>query len=127
MDYSKSADAALKIIKENGREYAISRSRPVFDDVTGEPVESSPVSGTLKAVILPRYKGMVFNEMDNALKEAIIAGKARTVLAAAKGVAFAPEALDEITINTSQWVVVGCSELNPAGTPIIYTIGVVQK
>lgn len=127
MDYAKSAASALAIIKKNGKEYVISRSRPAFDDVTGEPADSTPLTGKLTAVVLPRYKGPAFDSLDDGLKEALIKGKTRTVLAAAKGVAFVPEALDEVTINGTQWLVIGCSELNPAGVPIIYTIGVIQK
>lgn len=128
-DYSKDAAEALAAIKEAGEEYIIFRSRPAFDDISGTPVEppDTPLTGKLAAVVLPRYKGATFASLDDSLKEALIRGKLKTVLAAAQGAPFAPEALDEITLADGVWQVVGCTALAPNGLPIIFTIGIHKK
>jgi len=40
---------------------------------------------------------------------------------------FQPKAQDEITLTDGTvWPVVGCTFVNPAGTPLIYTVGVAK-
>ena len=126
-DYNKLAQTTLDLIKKSGRAFVITRSRPSFDDVTGTPTAGTPQAGTFQAIVLPRYKGRTFDSLDDSIKEKLIQGKARTLYAAAVGAPFAPEALDEVTISGEQWVVIGCTELSPAGITMLYTIGVVKK
>lgn len=126
-DYTEDAKAALASIKEAGKEYVISRSSPVFDDISGTPTGATEASGKIAAIILPRYKGQVFDALDSSMKEALVRGKLKTCLAAAQGAPFEPAALDEITIGSETWQVIGCSTLGPDGLPILYTIGIVLK
>lgn len=125
-DYSKTAANALKSIGKAGRQLEIMRPVVSFDNTTGVPTDAPTVKGYINAIVLPRYKGMVFGSLDDGLKEALVKGKLCTVLAAAKGAPFKPEALDVITIDGTKWQVIGCTELSPAGIPILYTIGVVE-
>ncbi len=127
MDAAKTAAAALKTIAKNGRVLPLSRSQRSFDNVTGEAIGTVSQTGEITAIVLPRYKGAIFNQMDEALRTAIITGRARTVLAAAAGASFAPKPLDVLTFDGAAWQIVGVSELSPTGTPILYTIGVIQK
>jgi hypothetical protein len=126
-NYQKNADSALKSIVKAGTKLEIFRPVVAFDDTTGIPTEGPTLRGYITAVVLPRYKGQIFGSLDDSLKEALVRGKLKTVLAAAKGAPFAPGPLDVITINGTQWQVVGCTALAPDGvTAIIYTIGVVE-
>lgn len=126
-DFSKTAANALKSIAANGRVLTVKRNTRTFDNVTGEPSANVVSTGTITAVVLPRYKGTIFKEMDDALKEAIITGRARTVLAAAKDATFPPKPLDRIVFDGADWEIVGVTELSPTGIPILYTMGVIQK
>lgn len=126
-DFSKTAANALKSIAANGRVLTLKRNTRTFDNVTGEPTANVVSTGTITAVVLPRYKGTIFKEMDDALKQAIITGRARTVLAAAKDATFPPQPLDRIVFDGADWEVVGVTELSPTGIPILYTMGVMQK
>lgn len=127
IDYNEIAQGALESIKEAGGTLAILRSRPSFDDITGTPTpDPSPQSGKLSAVVLPRYKGVVFRNMDEAFREALVKGRAKSVLAAASDATFPPEPNDELTIEGSQWRIIGVTVLAPAGVPLVYTIGVMQ-
>lgn len=125
-DYSKTAANALKSIAKAGRKLEIMRPVVTFDNTTGVPTNGPTLQGYITAVVLPRYKGQIFNSLDDSLKEALVKGKLRTVLCAASGAPFKPEALDVVTIDGTKWQVIGCTELSPAGIPIIYTIGVVE-
>lgn len=126
-NYQKDADDALKSIAEEGTKLEIFRPVVSFNDATGIPTDQPTIRGFITALVLPRYKGQTFGSLDDSLKEALVRGKLKTVLAAAKGAPFAPAPLDVITINGTQWQVIGCTALAPDGvTPIIYTIGVVE-
>lgn len=125
-DFAKTAANALKSISKNGRVLAISRPVVTFDNVTGEPTKGPTVAGTITGIVLPRYKGQRFNSLDDSLKEALVAGRLRSILAAANGASFPPQPLDVISFDGSDWRVIGVTELSPTGIPIIYTIGVVQ-
>lgn len=126
-DYNKNAESALASIQKAGRSLAIARTVNVTNKETGEVVSSTTESGTLAAVVLPRYKGVLFDSLDDNLKSDMVRGRLRSVLAAAKGAPFKPRALDVITIDGEAWEVVGMTELSPAGIPIIYTLGIRQK
>ncbi len=126
-DFAKTAANALKSIAKNGRVLTVTRKTSGFDEVTGTPTNPATTTGQITAVVLPRYKGQVFKEMDEALRVALITGKAKTVLAAASGATFPPKPLDIIAFDGANWEVVGVTDLAPDGTPILYTIGVVQK
>lgn len=126
-DYAKTAANALKSIAKAGTKLAIMRPVATFDNITGAPTDAPTLQGYITAVVLPRYKGQIFASLDDSLKEALVRGKMKTVLAAANGAPFKPGPLDVVTINGTQWQVIGCTELAPDGvTPIIYTIGVVE-
>jgi hypothetical protein len=126
-DYSKDAREALATIKAEGKSFVISRPVVAFDAV-GVPTDGETLQGNIFAIVLPRYKGMIFNSLDDSLKDALVKGKLKSVLAAAEGAPFKPSPLDSIEIAGSQWLVIGCTELAPDGeTPIIYTIGVVER
>jgi hypothetical protein len=127
MDAAKTAAAALKTIAKNGRVLPMARRTATFQDITGGESVVTLTIGTITGIVLPRYKGPIFNQMDEALRVAIITGKARTVLAAAAGATFPPKPLDRLTFDGSAWEVVGVSELSPTGTPILYTIGVIES
>lgn len=124
-DYAKNADSALKSIAKAGKSLDIFRSSPTIEPTTGLPTGTALTSGKITAVVLPRYKGQIFSNLDDSLKDALVRGELKTVLAAAKGAPFKPGPLDVIMIDGEQWKVIGCTVLAPDGvTAIIYTIGV---
>lgn len=127
MDSVKAAEAALKTIAKNGRVLPLSRSSRSFDNVSGEPNGIVSQAGEITAIVLPRYKGLSMSEMDDALRQAVIRGQAKTVLAAASGATFPPKPLDTLTFDGADWEIKGVTTLAPVGVPILYTIGVIQK
>lgn len=126
-NYQKNAEAALKSIAKAGKAFTIFRPVLVFNDATGVPTDAPTLTGEITAVVLPRYKGQIFSSFDDSFKEALIRGKLKTMLVAAKDAPFAPAPLDVVVIGGTNWQVVGNTVLAPdGGTPIIYTIGIVE-
>lgn len=124
-DYSKTAANALKSIAKAGKKFQIFRSSPTFNQQTGLPTATATQSGEITAVVLPRYKGQTFNSLDDSLKQALVRGQLKSLLAAGNGAPFKPGPLDYVMIDGEQWRVIGCTTLAPDGaTPIIYTIGI---
>jgi hypothetical protein len=124
-NYQKNADNALKSIAKAGKKFTIFRPVLLFNDVTGIPNDRPTLTGEITAVVLPYSKSL--NALDDRMKEALIAGKLRKVLAAAKGAPFSPLPLDIIVIDGTNWQVIGNTPLAPDGiTPIIFTMAVIQ-
>ncbi len=127
MPYQQDATDALASIKEAGKTFDIFRPSQTFNNITGEPTSTPTSIGEITAIVLPRYKGSVFDSFDDSFKEALIRGKMKSLLAAAKGTSFKPGPLDVVNIGSTQWQVIGVVELAPDGdTPIIYTIGIIE-
>lgn len=128
MDATAAAASALAAIRANGRTLPALRRTRAFDDVTGTATDETTATGEVPGVVLPRYKGMIFASLDETYSSDMVKRQARTVLAAAAGCTLGkPAPLDEISFDGATWLVIGLSELSPTGTPIIYTMGVVQK
>lgn len=119
--YQKSAATALKLITKFGQTVTIKRVVSTPDPVTGSAT-SMEVNGTLKAVVLPvaSTAKSLFTEADNNLREALIRGKIRFILAAASGATFQPVANDVVVVGSETYTLIGCAPLNPAGTPLVY-------
>lgn len=127
-DYTPDAQAALQLIAEAGASFPVKRTGGTFNPATGEATGTTgELVGTVTAVLLPRWKGGTYEGMDAALKDAIVSGRAKTMLAAAADAIFPPEPGDLVTIGALVWRVVGVTVLNPDGnTPILYTMGVMH-
>lgn len=128
-DFTRQAETALRLIARNGQDIVFTRETTPFDPVTGGPgVATAPVTFQGKAVRLPNFKGTVFEGMDSAFKAALVTGKATVLLVAAKGLEHEPIPGDSVTlVDGSIWATIGLTVLNPAGLPIIYTMGVLLK
>lgn len=131
-NYAQSAETALRLITRFGASLNIKRLTNTNDaPETLAPSTQTTTSGTIKAVVLPGKSttlGILNGEADNKLKDAAVKGKLRFILGAAKNATFAPDADDEIEVPGEGWFqIIGCTPLNPAGTPIVYKIGAIKK
>lgn len=127
--YEQSAATALSLITRFGQSLAIRRVSNVPNIATGEATPTN-TDGTITAVVLPaKTTGLnaLAGDLDNqALVEAVIKGKGRFLLVAASGAPFAPDADDRVTFESASWRVLGSTPLNPAGTPIVYKVGMIR-
>lgn len=125
-NYAKTATNALAAIRKSGVSLPIYRPVLTVDEETGAATEGVTTQGTLTGVVLPMSKSAGL-QMDETLREALVAGKMRKILAAAKDATFEPLPLDIIDINGTKFQVIGCTPLIPDGvTPIIYTLAVTR-
>lgn len=118
-DYAQDAAEALASIKEDGRQVVIKRLTRSHIPALGTTDITTKQSGTLDLVVLPLRKGEV---LDDALLEAFVAGRLRKLLVAAASAPFRPAPLDVVLFDGQYWLVRGCTELNPAGTPLLYHV-----
>lgn len=129
-NYGKTALSAFQSIKKNGLAITLSRAAvsATYDPVAGEDFGAQPATNYLTfAVVLPATVAR-FRGIDNKLTEDLILQKARYLLAPALTVNLTamiePLPEDRIAFDGKNWKVLGCSPLNPAGTALIYQIGV---
>jgi hypothetical protein len=131
---SSQAQTALRLITKSGQSISFKRTvvgaTGAVNLVTGE-VDSSVDDGLLewagKGVRSGEYTGINFENMGDSLKEAYLAGKTMNLLVAAAELERAPAAGDIVILaDATEWKVLGVSQLNPAGIPIIYFVGAVQ-
>jgi gentisate 1,2-dioxygenase len=122
----KAADLALRLIKAKGAPRSFARIVATPNPVTGEATEVT-TNGTMQAVVLPA-KSSALNALsgdtDNWI-EAVIRGKGRFLLAAAKGITFEPETGDIIDLEAKKWRIIGITPLRPANIAILYKIGAI--
>ena len=124
--YGTMSATALAKLVQFGQTLTIKRySNSTPDYAAGSVTRAVTSTGTLTAVVLPASKGTV-EAFDNRMKQdtSVNLDKLRFVIAAASGAPFEPKPMDEITFESRQWRVLGCTPLNPAGTALLYKMGV---
>ncbi len=130
-NYFASADTALRLISKFGKAYTVTHNAPTV--ATPEALKPSAMvttTGTLKAVVLPVKAGQgAFAEGkgDDRITQAMLTGRYRNIIAAAKGATLVPVAGDFISIQNRPFEIVTITTLQPADVPLIYTIGAVQS
>jgi hypothetical protein len=127
-DYNAAADSALRQITDAGRLLLITRkTEGAHDPVEGTTESSEVLSWSLPCVILPAtQKNMAGLDNGRLEQGSLVLSKTRLVMAAAKGSPRDPEALDRMAFDGSDWLVLGCIPLSPAGVTILYKMGVMK-
>lgn len=121
IDYAQIAADALAAIQEAGTTATLARIAKTFDPVTGAVSLPVATKGTIDCVILPARSSDLPENMSNTLSEALVKGKLRKLLIAASGAPFEPEGNDIAAFGSVYWILLACTPLAPAGTPVIYT------
>jgi hypothetical protein len=114
---------------------ALTFSRKTLTSVAaGEPTFGTPTTATGTCVPVPPSlgKGAIPSGWQKRLEAASLAGAETLFLwVAASGMAFAPRALDTVSINSATWSVLGCDEYPPtvgtAVTALAYAVGVQKQ
>ena len=126
-NYAASQQTALRLITNFGRDVKILRSSGgTKNKVTGAITGAADKVGTLKAAILPASAENI-NDLDGKYAEQMIRGNVRFVIAAAINVPYAPRTGDRIKFDNEEWESVGVTPIEPAGTSVIYKMGIVKK
>ncbi len=121
-NYIGAQNTALGLIQKFGQSITIYRTSSDYDPVTGEVTNSIYSSTPADVVTLPASKGTITG-FDNKFVEDLIRGKGRFFYVAATGLTFDPEPGDILAFEGKTWDIAGTTPLNPAGTPVYFTIG----
>tara|TARA_R110001632_G_scaffold171075_1_gene290248 strand:- start:502 stop:903 length:402 start_codon:yes stop_codon:yes gene_type:complete len=121
-NYAAAETTAARLIDKFGETVNVLRYDATYDPVTGQT--SSEVSQITEATLvsLPASQGTV-EAFDNRTKEALIQGKLRFFIVAAKNLSFLPLPGDYISFESALWEIMGSTPLNPAGTALIFRVG----
>ena len=126
-DYAASAANALNLITKFGRDVQILRaSGRTKNRVTGAATGGSDLTGTIKAAILPATASNI-KDLDGKYAEEMIRGNVRFVIAEAVNVPYVPATGDRLKFDAEEWESVGVTPINPAGTAVIYKMGIVKR
>lgn len=122
--YDEMADMALEMLTEFGR--VIQLSRVVGGDYDPDTGTSGGSTETQDAtvVILPASNGTVQAFDIRYENGTLIEQNLRALTIAAKDLAWVPIAGDKATFDGSDWTFIGCTPVNPAGTPVVYKAAV---
>jgi hypothetical protein len=122
--YDRMQATALRLLTKFGREVQFSRTiAGEYDPEQGEAggtVEQEPAI----VVVQPASAGTI--EAFDIKFEAggLIEANIRALVIAAKDLAWMPTAGDKATFDGFDWTFIGCTPINPAGTPLVYKASV---
>lgn len=122
-DYKKAQRTALDLINKFGQVVTLSKTNSIYDPVTGQVSFTAKDSTSATVVSLPA-SGANLQTFDDSFKEDLNKGKARLFYIAAKGLSFEPDAGQYFEFDGKIWELAGATPLNPAGTPVLYMVGV---
>lgn len=124
--YGEMATLASDLIGQFGREMTFTRTPKTANGAIGSATSGTATTTKGKVVVLPASKGTI-EAFDNRTEDGSLAGQElRYLKIAALGMSFVPRKLDTVYFDSATWQVLGCTPVNPAGTPIVYGAGVVK-
>jgi hypothetical protein len=127
MNYAALAATSDKLLTNNGQEITVSQYTPTRNPATGAVTKGAATRmGTAYAVEVPVTQ-VLLDAFALRLADAALVQKTVRAFKVSPALGFQPVPQDTITLSDgSVWPVVGCTPANPAGTPLVYTVGVAQ-
>lgn len=127
MSYAQDAIDADAMLAEAGQQVTIARYAPTRNSSSGVVTKgAASLSGTVAAVEVP-VTASLMGTFGIALAPGALVAKTVRAFKVSALLAFQPAPKDEVTLaDGTVWPVIGCTPINPAGTPLIYTVGVAK-
>jgi len=127
MNYATLAKNADKQLAKFGQQLTVSRYAPSRNATTGAVTKgAATLTDTVSAIEVPVTANLLGTFGVSLESNALVAKTVRAFKVSAL-LSFQPAPKDEITLaDGTIWPVIGCTPVNPAGTPIIYTVGVAK-
>lgn len=122
-DYAGIRDEAQAILAEFGFDMTVKRYADSSDAVAGTVSRVLQAQQQLTAVILPASQGTLEAFDVRFMSDVLESTDVRFTIMSAKGATFTPEPKDVVEYYDGIWQVMGCTPLNVAGIPIIYSVG----
>lgn len=122
--YASMSATALRLLTNYGRTIQLSRTVDgEYDPETGQSGGTTE-SQDATVVILPASNGTVQAFDIRFENGTLIEQNLRALTIAAKDLTWVPVSGDKATFDGSEWTFIGCTPINPAGTPIVYKAAV---
>jgi hypothetical protein len=118
--YTGLSNTANALLKDKGQSITVRRETESYDPVTAETVTTSSNEQTLNGAVFSKSE----TEYDHSLNEEKILGNTKTLLLSTVGSTFEPEINDKIIYGNKEWLTFGVSKLSPAGTNVIFKLGI---
>lgn len=123
-DYGRTQKTAARLIEKFGRIVTLVRPTSETGATPWDPTTTGETTYETVAAILPASKGTI-EAFDNRIdSETLIEERLRFLLMPGLGLPIEPKAHDIVRFDGWDWAVLGCTPLNPAGTAIMYQMGV---
>ena len=126
-NYSEAQTTALDLITEFGQAGTLTEaSAGTLDPVTGIKTGSTDSTQSILVALLPVNEKPTRSLNDESFIQDLVLGKISTayispVDAAGVALVITPEPGNKLTANGEDYEIIGKSELNPAGTVVLYT------
>ena len=118
--YTGLANTADVLLKDKGQSIVVRREIESYEPITAETVVTQSLQQTLSGAVFSKSKTIY----DNSLDEEKILGNTKTLLLSTVGSTFEPEINDKIIYGNKEWLTFGVSKLSPAGTNVIFKLGI---
>ena len=118
-DYSNEVSMAQEMIAAKGQTLTLTRKTVTQDPLT-DAKTTVTATGTFDCVALD------FSTYDKTNRTELIGNSSKKLLCPSASFTMLPKDNDLVTYEGENWTVKGISELNPAGTSIIFTLAIVK-
>lgn len=127
MNYTKIAADADKQLAEAGQLVTVARYAPTRNSSTGAVTKgTATLSASANAVEIPVTQALMGTFASQAAPGTLV-NKTVRALKVSGLLGFFPRPGDEVTLaDGTVWPVIGATQVNPAGIPIVYTVGLAK-
>jgi hypothetical protein len=127
VNYAQLAQNVDAQLADKGQLVTVKRYAPSRNSSTGAVTKgSASLTSTVAAVEVPVTQGLI-QSFTVRLDEDALTAKTSRAFKLSPLLSFEPAPRDEVTLaDGTVWPVTGCTFVNPAGTPLIYTIGIAK-
>ena len=126
--YAQKAVSAKRQIAKHGAPVTFTRTPRGTGGPSGAVTEDLPLTARSYAIRVPIEKAPSQSLFDVGSESGSLSKREVAYLkVATASLSFRPERGDACTFASGAWEVLGCTAVDPAGTPIVYGVGVVRK
>jgi hypothetical protein len=122
-NYAAAAAKAKVLLEKFGGPIVFNRFTDAVDEVAGTVSRAQSQTQSLVAAVLPASGGTLEAFDVRFMRDVLDSTDVRFCIVSAAGSSFQPEPKDEAVLLGETWQVMGCTPLNVAGTPVIYSVG----
>lgn len=123
--YDRMAATALRLIGNYGQQIQFSRTVDgEYDPEVGGSTGGSTETEQATVVILPASNALVQSFDIKFESGTLVESNLRALVIAAKGLNWMPSPGDKASFDGADWTFIGCTPINPAGTPLVYKASV---